>query len=347
MRIGKRGPIIHPFCQIANVTNRSASRPLQRRILDFSSERSYQKTAEALKEHYQINIPLYTIDSTTTRLAQEAKHHNATSPSAVKIAHTLISQVDGSMLPIVSIKDEKNMKIEGMQAAVTDKRKLRNCHWKEIRLCTTRENKSAETYYGIALGEPHIIGCMMLECAKNKGLGPETQVHAIADGATWIADQYEEQFGTNHRFHVDFFHVCEYLGDAVNSSTLDKTQRSEWLEKQKTNLRQSKIGAVLKMLENLKCKRHLIESEKGEKEAIEIAIHYLKERKGQFDYKTAIENELPIGSGEVESGHRHILQKRLKIPGAWWRLEIAENIAQLRAMRANNRWIEFWQKKCA
>jgi hypothetical protein len=56
---------------------------------------------------------------------------------------------------------------------------------------------------------------------------------------------------------------------------------------------------------------------------------------------------LPIGSGEVESAHRHILQKRLKIPGAWWRLEGAEEMAQLRAMRANNRWNEFWQKKCA
>jgi hypothetical protein len=347
IRVGRRGPVILPFCQLANVTNRCASRPLQRRILDFSSERSYQKTADALKEHYQIDIPLYTIDATTTRLAQEAKHHNATSPTGVQTTQTLISEVDGSMLPVVSIMDEKTKQLQGIEAETTDKRKLRHCHWKEIRLCITREAQSAETYYGIALGEPHIIGCMMLECAKHKGLGPDTHIHAIADGATWIADQYEEQFGTNHRFHVDFFHVCEYLGAAVNSSTLDKTQRSEWLEKQKTNLRQSQMKEVLEMLENLKHQRDPIEPKKGEKEAIEIAIHYLKERKGQFDYKTAIENELPIGSGEVESAHRHILQKRLKIPGAWWRLEIAENIAQLRAMRANNRWNEFWQKKCA
>jgi hypothetical protein len=72
-----------------------------------------------------------------------------------------------------------------------------------------------------------------------------------------------------------------------------------------------------------------------------------RRREGQMEYKAAIEKELPIGSGEVESGHRHIMQKRLKIPGAWWRLETAEDIAHLRAMRANNRWSEFWQKKCA
>lgn len=347
MRLGKRGAVISPFCQLAKVTNRCASRPLQRRIVDFAAERSYQQTALALKEHYRINIPIYTIDTTTTRVAREATQHNASKPSGVKPAVTLLSEVDGSMLPIVNIKDEKTSGIQGVDATHTDKRKRRNCHWREIRLCITREPQSIETYYGIALGEPHLVGCMMLECAKHKGYGDNTHVHAIADGAVWIADQYEEQFGTNHRFHVDFFHVCEYLGAAVNSSLLDKEQRREWLEKQKANLRQSEIEAVLTMLEKLKKHRDPLGAKNEEKGAIEMAEHYLKEREGQFDYKKAIENELPIGSGEVESGHRHILQKRLKIPGAWWRLEIAENMAQLRAMRANNRWEEFWQKKCA
>jgi hypothetical protein len=34
--------------------------------------------------------------------------------------------------------------------------------------------------------------------------------------------------------------------------------------------------------------------------------------------------DLPIGSGEIESAHRYIAQKRLKLPGAWWRVERAE-----------------------
>lgn len=80
-----------------------------------------------------------------------------------------------------------------------------------------------------------------------------------------------------------------------------------------------------------------------------IAIKYLEKResKGQLDYAKAIKNNLPIGSGEVESAHRTILQKRLKIPGAWWRLERAEEMAQLRALRANNRWDELWQQEAA
>jgi hypothetical protein len=82
---------------------------------------------------------------------------------------------------------------------------------------------------------------------------------------------------------------------------------------------------------------------------VATAIKYLEKRevKGQLNYAKAIEENLPIGSGEVESAHRTILQKRLKIPGAWWRLERAEEMAQLRALRANNRWDELWQPRAA
>jgi hypothetical protein len=43
-----------------------------------------------------------------------------------------------------------------------------------------------------------------------------------------------------------------------------------------------------------------------------------------MDYAGARAAGLPIGSGEVEGGHRHVLQKRLKIAGAWWRERNAE-----------------------
>lgn len=84
-------------------------------------------------------------------------------------------------------------------------------------------------------------------------------------------------------------------------------------------------------------------------EAIRKAVDYpsKREKKGQLDYRKALEEDLPIGSGEVESAHRHLLQKRLKIAGAWWRLDRAEEMAQLRTMRANLRWHEFWEQKAA
>lgn len=69
---------------------------------------------------------------------------------------------------------------------------------------------------------------------------------------------------------------------------------------------------------------------------------YIKNRPGQFDYRAAIEADLPIGSGEIESAHRYIIQERLKLPGAWWKMDNAKAMIGLRLLRANNCWEEYW-----
>ncbi len=46
----------------------------------------------------------------------------------------------------------------------------------------------------------------------------------------------------------------------------------------------------------------------------------------QLDYQGAIKEDLPIGSGEIESAHRYVIQERLDLAGAWWTLEKAEQM---------------------
>ena len=52
-----------------------------------------------------------------------------------------------------------------------------------------------------------------------------------------------------------------------------------------------------------------------------------------------------VGSGEVESAHRYIPQKRLKIAGASWKAETVNQMLALRLIRANRWWAEFWQQR--
>jgi len=42
---------------------------------------------------------------------------------------------------------------------------------------------------------------------------------------------------------------------------------------------------------------------------------YLSHRLEQLNYQSALVRDLPIGSGEIESAHRYIVQQRLKRPG--------------------------------
>ena len=69
---------------------------------------------------------------------------------------------------------------------------------------------------------------------------------------------------------------------------------------------------------------------------------YLTNRLEYLDYEGAIKAGLPIGSGEVESGHRSVVQGRLKLSGAWWKIENAEKMLALRVVRANGEWQSYW-----
>jgi len=46
--------------------------------------------------------------------------------------------------------------------------------------------------------------------------------------------------------------------------------------------------------------------------------------------------------GEIESAHRYVIQERLKIAGAWWKEDNAQNMLGLRTIRANNDWDDYW-----
>jgi hypothetical protein len=61
-----------------------------------------------------------------------------------------------------------------------------------------------------------------------------------------------------------------------------------------------------------------------------------------LDYQRTIKDGLPIGSGEVESAHRYVIQSRLKLSGAWWKEVNAADMLALRINKANRNWEKYW-----
>ena len=114
-----------------------------------------------------------------------------------------------------------------------------------------------------------------------------------------------------------------------------------WIEQQKILLKNSQSDQVL-----VELKRYIEPSTTPDEQAhVRACYRYIENRPGQFYYKEAIEKGLPIGSGEVESEHRYISQKRLKISGAWWKKPNAANMLSLRIQRANGHWHSYWFKQ--
>ncbi len=50
-----------------------------------------------------------------------------------------------------------------------------------------------------------------------------------------------------------------------------------------------------------------------------------------------------MGSGEIESAHRYMIQERLKLPGAGWAPHHIKTMLALRLNRANHEWEAYWQ----
>lgn len=137
---------------------------------------------------------------------------------------------------------------------------------------------------------------------------------------------------------IDFYHLCEYLREAAHSCA-PPVQRQGWIEQQKTAARESRITDILAALEP-----HSEPESVSNKDApVRSAYRCIKNRLDQFDYKSAQEAGLPIGSGEVEGGHRSVIQERLKISAAWWKEGNTDHMLALRTLRANEDWDRHWQ----
>jgi len=305
MRRTRRGPVLRPFREKIRVVHHGCSTPLKRRISDFGAERSGRSTVDALVEHYRIEVPLYTVDKVVRETARRASAYNSERPAGESAATVQVSGVDGSMVPIVEFKGVGEVSDPEKKA---DKRKRRECLWKEIRVCTVHDTRRADTCYGASFGGLLETELMMRATSEQCGMDGKTHIHAVGDGATWIAEAYERQFGTQSEYLVDFYHVCEYLAEAAEScagANPTPAGRKKWIERQKHWLKQNRVGQALRNLEKY------VESPgvADEHAPVRRCWRYLNNRRDQLDYKGALEKGLPIGSGETESAHRHLIQR--------------------------------------
>lgn len=323
------------FSVRAKVRSHAYSLPLERAITDFGVEESFVRAAARLKEHYRIEVPPSAVRAITETHARQAAEFAIREPGdKAPLAAQLIAEMDGSMIPMVRIPEEQAQ-------GTTDKRKLRKTEWKEARLSVVRVKGSVTSHYGVSFGSTGEAGLSLFQTAEQAGFGEHTAVHGVGDGAEWIPAQFEEQFGASASYLLDLYHLCDYL--AAAAPRLLPGNPALWLENQKQLLKENRWQEVLNELEGS------LEPEAwpDEQAPARCAHRYMSRRPEQLDYAGAIAAELPVGSGLIESAHRHILQQRLKIAGAWWKPENASAIAQLRVLRANNRWNSYWDSHSA
>ena len=328
------GHLLRPFSLSAGVKARAYSLPLQRRMTDFGADESFPKACEKMEEHYGITIPVSSMRSITEAHAQEIKDNEQleTDIPDNRGVEYVIAEMDGTMIPIVDTFEKTDE-----QGKAIDKRKTREVSWTEARLSLAHPKGSLTPVFGATLGDQDEAGNQLAHCAILSGAGEQSKLHCVGDGAAWICDQVDRVFGTQATFLIDFYHLCDYLAAASKLCAPDHP--SAWLEEQKQRMKENNTFDVLNAL-----KPHIEPDSVPDKDApVRKCYRYITNRPGQFDYKGALDADLPIGSGEIESAHRYVIQERLKIAGAWWKEDNAQNMLGLRTLRANNDWDQYWE----
>lgn len=328
------GHLVRPFSYSANVKTHRCSTPLERRYTDFGADDPFADVPSKMKEHYGITLPVHLPRTITEKHAKKMKElETLKNIFPEQGAGIIISQVDGSMIPIVTIAPKTT------DDEPSDGRKRRKVEWKEAKLSLAHPLGSVTPMFSATMEGAEDAGDHMLTCAILAGGGENSKIHCVGDGAPWIASQVDRVFSVQGSYLIDFMHLCEYLSPASKSCCSNDSL--VWLDTQKQLMKEGNISSVIQALEPY------IETATtpDDKAPVRQCHRYISNRLDQFDYKSAIEANLPIGSGEVESAHRYVIQKRLKLSGAWWERSNAQNMLALRVLRVNGGWEDYWKQQ--
>jgi hypothetical protein len=160
---------------------------------------------------------------------------------------------------------------------------------------------------------------------RGAGLAVLRDVLVRADGARWIWTLAAEHFGARREL-VDFYHASEHLWTVARLLESEGTAvAAVWGAARCHELRHAGVEAVRTALRDARATtadgRKLLRRERA----------YFRSNAARMDYPAAKAAGLPIGSGAVESLARHLVQLRLKRPGARWSRAGAQAILTLRA----------------
>jgi hypothetical protein len=304
----------HPFSE--GVNGFQISPRLQQLITYCGQLDTYEKSSEVIVELLGLAIS----DSQIYRVTDY--YGSAVSPlvnvenslSALKEEEVLYVEADGSM--ILTREDSWN------EVKVGRIFKSSDC-------CKTGEKQGwiSHSQYCAHLGSHKDFTKQMDSLIDMHGsLG--NRLVFISDGATWIKNWVEDAFPKAISI-LDYYHACEYLHAFSSSYFTDKGEEKSWTDKQREWLLKGKVSIVMKNVNRL--------GAKNEKAA--SLIHYYSQNKHRMKYDQYAKIGVGIiGSGAIESAHRTLVQKRMKLSGQRWSKIGAQNMLNLRVVRKNGQW---------
>jgi hypothetical protein len=171
----------------------------------------------------------------------------------------------------------------------------------------------------------------------------QQQMVFITDGAPWLRNWIEDAFPQATSI-LDFYHLLEHLYAFAEAFFAAASEPSQWVEQQKELLLES-------LSEQVTSNVNALTAPKAKQRIKAKLLAYLKANRSRMDYKhyQTIGCGI-IGSGAIESAHRTVVQKRMKLSGQRWSRPGAQYMLNLRVIYMNCQWdkvIQLAKSNCA
>ncbi len=235
----------------------------------------------------------------------------------------LYIEADGSAINTRHTSTEGTSWRENKLAIIFSSKDVTSHIEKNGKIKHTIHNRDYVTYLGDVEGFKRLL----FTHAVSYGYGRYEETVVVSDGSAWIDNMGEELFPDAQRI-LDLYHLKENVYSyAKEKFRYVEEQYRPWAEKK---CQQLEDGEWENVLSDLNPNEKYINS-------VDL-YHYITENKKAINYPEYKRKGYFIGSGAIESGHKEVVQDRMKRAGMRWEPETAQYLLTLRALKKSGRW---------
>jgi hypothetical protein len=347
---------VSPVRRWLGLEHGGVSLAVERALTDLTKRMTFGDAVDSMREHHAQDVDRTKAERVTYQVGREAEEYLRLRRSQAREklrsgeqegVEQMLFTADGGAVPVGTLNRPTKVRANTPR---TEVRKLpkgtRTIKGREARYISAHDvqpNSARVVDCHIApYDNTHYTGERMLATAVEAGLRDKSKIHGVFDMGKWIHTQFEQQFWAYERSAcADIMHIAEYLTDA-GRAIVGQEKAKGWGMQRKRRMLAGEYSSVLGEIKEHECTPSCAKNESG-KCLARVAQTYL-DNNGAYmkDYEDFMVRGLPVGSGEAESGIRHIIKRRMSVAGAWEEKNASLMLALL-AIRASGWWDEFWQ----
>lgn len=367
---------LHPLDAELNLPAELYSLELRHRVAEEAAKNSFDETLKTIGKTTGAHVPKRQIEELANRAAQDFdafyKMRQANPEGDQSTGPVLVITADGKGV----VLHEKDLKEQTRKAAANRKQKMGKRLSKgekknAKRMATVAAVYTTDTFVRTAEDLVADDGCRIDKAKRPRPeqkrvwasieKTPEQVIAEAFDEAArrdpnrkkqWVAlvdgnnaqirilRRIAKKKDINLTIIVDIIHVIEYLWDAGRAFHPESGPELEnWVRHRLLGVLHGKAGLMAGGMRRSATRKQLTAEAR---KPVEKCATYLRNKSPYLCYDRYLCQGFPIGTGVIEGACRHLVKDRMEVTGAKWRLEGAEAVLRLRALRSSNDFDEYW-----